>query len=336
MPLHPNVRRCTHIQVTGHRCGSPALKQEYFCYFHTRMIKGVQTRMDSQIHPVALIENAEAIQAAIMHMIDALLKGTIDNKRATIVLKALYIAVRNSRNVYFHIRPDDMVHEVPNYAHQYLSEHPEQNTDGHPDVVAPQPENNQAQGDLQKSSLTPPAKAASTRPQPPASATPEVAAPPKKENKYKEFPQRESDQREDRPKEDHQKKDTHKKECHPERARTLRESKDPDSANSGNGATGNSPHVSKANREKAWGQDIPPLTTRQAERWSEIKKLEASIEGAMHGDWRDLRTVFTAIGLTPPNPSRSPQRSCGRERPRSCTGKKVRDGLSGRGESLLR
>ncbi len=58
------------------------------------MIKGVQTRVDSEIHPVALIENAEAIQAAIMHMIDAVLKGTIDNKRANIVLKALHIAVR--------------------------------------------------------------------------------------------------------------------------------------------------------------------------------------------------------------------------------------------------
>ena len=124
MPLHPNVRRCTHIQITGHRCGSPALKQEYFCYFHTRMIKGVQTRVDSQIHPVALIENAEAIQAALMHMIDAVLKGTIDIKRANVVLKALHIAVRNSRNVYFHIRSDDMVREVPNYAEQYLTEHP--------------------------------------------------------------------------------------------------------------------------------------------------------------------------------------------------------------------
>jgi len=126
MPIHPNVRRCTHIKVTGHRCGSPALKQEYFCYFHTRMIKGVQTRVDSQIHPVALIENAEAIQCALMHTIDAVLKGTIDTKRANLVLKALNIAVRNSRNVYFHISQDDMVREVPNYAQQYLTEHPEQ------------------------------------------------------------------------------------------------------------------------------------------------------------------------------------------------------------------
>jgi hypothetical protein len=60
-----------------------------------------------------------------MHMIDAVLKGTIDVKRANVVLKALHIAVRNSRNVYFHIRRDDMVREVPNFAEQYLTEHPE-------------------------------------------------------------------------------------------------------------------------------------------------------------------------------------------------------------------
>jgi hypothetical protein len=30
-----------------------------------------------------------------------------------------------------------------------------------------------------------------------------------------------------------------------------------------------------------------------------MKKLEASIEGAMRGDWRDLRTVFDAVGLFP-------------------------------------
>jgi len=245
------------------------------------MIKGVQTRVDSEINPIALIENAEAIQAAIMHMIDAVLKGTIDNKRANIVLKALYIAVRNSRNVYFHIRTDDMVREVPNYAHQCLTEHPELNANSHPDAIAPQPEDNKARGDLQESAAQPPTQAASAQPQLPAFAT----AP--------------------------------KKESHPERARTLRESKDPHSANRGNGAPGTSPRSSEANRQKAWGENIPPLTTRQAERWNEIKKLEASIEGAMRGDWRELRTVFSAVGLIPPKPP-----SCQRAAPNR------QDGLS--------
>jgi hypothetical protein len=130
------------------------------------------------------------------------------------------------------------------------------------------------------------------RPAHSSSAIPEVTAPPKKENHQKACLQKESDQ----------KKDHQKKECHPERARTLRESKDPHSADGSNGATGNSPYSIETNREKVWGENIPPLTTRQAERWSEIKKPEASIEGAIHGDWRELRTVFNAVGLTPPEP----------------------------------
>src|SRR5271166_1551240 len=89
------------------------------------------------------------------------------------------------------------------------------------------------------------------------------------------------------------------KESHPERARPSRESKDTYPANHATGAAGNSPNLSEGDREKAWGQNIPPLTTRQSERWNEIKKLEASIDGAMHGDWRDQRTVFNAVGQTP-------------------------------------
>jgi hypothetical protein len=257
MPLHPNVRQCTHIQVTGHRCGSPALKQEYFCYFHTRMIKGVQTRVDSEIHPVALIENAEAIQAALMHMIDGVLKGTLDNKRANIVLKALHIAVRNSRNVRFSLHPDDMVREVPNYAQQYLAEHPE---------------------------LTP------TQP-----ATQATADAPIRETEQGSA----ASNRKSHPELSHQ---TEKKPSHPERARTSRESKDPHAASSDNTLAGNSPNPSEGNREKAC---TPPLTNRHPEHCEEIKKLEASIEGAMHGNWRDLRTVFNAVGLTPRKPTAS-------------------------------
>jgi hypothetical protein len=275
MPLNPNVRRCTHIQITGHRCGSPALKQEYFCYFHTRMIKGVQSRVDSQIHPVALLESAEAIQAAIMHTVDAVLKGTIDNKRAHIVLKALHIAVRNARNVYFHIRQDDMVREVPNYAEQYLSEHPELNP---PQPNPPQPE-------TQVAPDAPVRKAEPSSNQPP----------------------------------------TDKQPGHPEQAR-QREPKDPESASGGTAAAGNSHHPPDGSGQNAWGENLPPLTTRQSERWNEIKKLEASIEGATRGNWRDLRTVFNTVGLTPrkspdsegrrqENKSRGKQHERGRSRP---------------------
>jgi len=282
MPLHPNVRRCTHIQITGHRCGSPALKQEYFCYFHTRMIKGVQTRVDSQIHPVALIENAEAIQAAIMHMIDAVLKGTIDNKRANIVLKALHIAVRNSRNVYFHIRRDEMVREVPNYAEQYLSEHPEHNP--------PEPRGDSRRNCQAEQSL------------------PEDCHPEEAQAFAKRRPANEGSL--------HSPLDPAvlpDQKSHPEQAR-KRESKHPDTANRGEAASENSPNPPEGNRKKAMSDNTPPLTNRQTDLNQELKKLEASIEGAMRGDWRDLRTVFNAIGLTPRKPP---------SRQRAAPGKKI-------------
>ena len=114
MPAQPNVRTCTHIMVTGVRCGSPALRGERFCYFHQRMIRGVNTPPNSRVHPIAFLENEESIQASLMEMVNALLRGTIDIKRGELVLRALNAAARNCRRARFkNLR--DMVREVPDY-----------------------------------------------------------------------------------------------------------------------------------------------------------------------------------------------------------------------------
>src|SRR5580704_6973350 len=115
MPLNPNIRVCTHIKVNGVPCGSPALRGEVFCYFHQRMIRGVRTPAKSRLHPIALIENEEGIQASLMEVINALVRNTIDLRRAQLILRALHIAVRNSPRVHFDINKSDMIHEVPNY-----------------------------------------------------------------------------------------------------------------------------------------------------------------------------------------------------------------------------
>jgi hypothetical protein len=130
LPKRPNVRHCTHIKVTGQQCGSPALRGEFFCYFHTRVIKGVQQRVDMRLHSMALLEDCESIQLSIMHVVDGLVKGTLDPTRARLIIQALRIAARNAKNVRFddvHYRPSEqpMVRQVPDYARQYLIEHPE-------------------------------------------------------------------------------------------------------------------------------------------------------------------------------------------------------------------
>jgi hypothetical protein len=89
------------------------------------LIHGVPGPVDSNISPVALIENEEAIQAALMDLIEALLRGSIENRRAELILKALYIATKNAHRVRFDVFHNEMVRELPNYAAQYQADHPD-------------------------------------------------------------------------------------------------------------------------------------------------------------------------------------------------------------------
>jgi len=109
----PNPKDCTHIKVTGVRCGSPALRGEQFCYFHQRMLRTVKGP-DSRVHHAALLEDEESIQVSLMEVVNALLRGTIEVKRAELVLRALNTAVRNIRRVKFGLQAD-MIREIPTY-----------------------------------------------------------------------------------------------------------------------------------------------------------------------------------------------------------------------------
>jgi hypothetical protein len=110
-----NVRACQHIKVTGVPCGGPPMRGEQFCYFHQRMLRGVKTPPNVRIHPVALIEDEESIQASLMEIINALARNYIDLRRADLMLKALWIAVKNSRRAKFNINNSTMVREIPDY-----------------------------------------------------------------------------------------------------------------------------------------------------------------------------------------------------------------------------
>ena len=115
MAVNPNTRVCTHIKVNGIRCGSPSLRREVFCYFHQRMIRGVRTPPKSRLHPIANFEDAEAIQASLMEVVNALVRNHIDVPRARLILRALSIAARNASKTRFDCWQNDMVKEVPEY-----------------------------------------------------------------------------------------------------------------------------------------------------------------------------------------------------------------------------
>ena len=110
-----NSKTCTHIKISGVRCGSPSLRGQQFCYYHQRMHRGVRTPPQSRLHPIACLEDKESIQAALAEVINALLRNTIDMKRATLILRALHIAVKNDARASVKAQASDIVKEVPEY-----------------------------------------------------------------------------------------------------------------------------------------------------------------------------------------------------------------------------
>jgi hypothetical protein len=265
LPPHPNVRNCTHIKVTGQRCGSPALRGEFFCYFHTRVIKGVQQRVDMQLHSMALLEDCESIQLSIMHVVDGLLKGTLDATRARLIIQALRIAARNAKNVRFddvHYGASEqpMVREVPDYARQYLIEHPEFGPpiESKKEQINPTPEPEPQPTPDSRSAGAPARKAAKPVAQPEAKAEPQSA---------------------------HQN-------ASQERATT-----EPTAEQQKNAAHG-------ASRGTEPENDPAPQERKSPERElqeKEIERVRAAIAGAERGNWRDLRTVFEFAGISEPN-----------------------------------
>ncbi len=115
MAAKSNPSTCTHIKVNGIRCDSPALRNEVFCYFHQRMIRGVRTPPKSRLHPIAMLESQESIQAALMEIVNALVRNQIDVARARLILRALSIAARHAAKTRFDCLQSDMVKEVPEY-----------------------------------------------------------------------------------------------------------------------------------------------------------------------------------------------------------------------------
>jgi hypothetical protein len=92
-------RKCRHIKPNGLRCDSPALKQAYFCYFHTK-IHTVGAEPNLKYGPMLLPapEGSAAIMLSIAKINDGLLSGRINTKQAGLLLYSLQIASQNLKS----------------------------------------------------------------------------------------------------------------------------------------------------------------------------------------------------------------------------------------------
>lgn len=101
MPSFPN--RCQHLKINGNQCGSPALRRNRFCFFHKRFqderikLSADRARRGVATFVLPVLEDANAIQIALMQVMRLLLSQQIDHKTASLLLYALQTASTNLR-----------------------------------------------------------------------------------------------------------------------------------------------------------------------------------------------------------------------------------------------
>jgi hypothetical protein len=284
LPAHPNVRRCTHKKVNGQRCGSPSLRREFFCYFHTLVIKGVQQRVDRQLGAIAMLEDRESVQLSIMLVVDGLVKGTLDPIRGRLILQALRLAARNVQHLRFgtpfEADKQTMVREVPNYARQYLIEHPEYG----PTLS----DRGEGEAEASKCGAGAPAREATTKSglQLEAQAKPQAT-------KQTAAEKIEADKREA------EKSEAEKSAA--AKSQAADSARDPAAKRRKSAAHGASRGTKPEKDPAPEERKKPTSEPGTPKEYKRVKQAQTAIPGALAGNWRDLKTVFEFAGICQQN-----------------------------------
>lgn len=96
--------RCRHIKVNGTQCGSPALRNKNFCFYHEQdrpapvacLFDPFQTQMKIT---VPFFEDAHSVQTVVRQVVLLILRDRIEMKTASTLLYALQIASANLKRM---------------------------------------------------------------------------------------------------------------------------------------------------------------------------------------------------------------------------------------------
>lgn len=106
----PVIPICTHIKVNGEKCKCSALKGRTLCYFHdvTERRRRANSRAARRIDKnkrrainIPVLEDANAIQIALMETIDGLLDRRLERTEVGLLLYALQTASANLKRTNF-------------------------------------------------------------------------------------------------------------------------------------------------------------------------------------------------------------------------------------------
>jgi hypothetical protein len=100
-----DVLRCQHLKVNGTQCGSPALRRRRRCYFHDELRverdKVLADQFAIRRFELPPLEDANAVQVAVMKVLQWLGSGRLDPKIAGLMLYGLQTASCNLKNTTF-------------------------------------------------------------------------------------------------------------------------------------------------------------------------------------------------------------------------------------------
>ena len=143
-------RTCDHLKEDGIYCGSPALRDQRYCYFHlnlrARRVQAARTRLhggDTRRFPLPILDNMHAVQTAIQQVVDAIADDRIDNRRAGLLLYAFQQAASSLKSTPEwkgqrpEVAPDQPLRalEIHSLFEQYELPH-DTDLDASPDVAA--------------------------------------------------------------------------------------------------------------------------------------------------------------------------------------------------------
>ena len=122
-----SIQYCRHIKINGERCGSPALRNELFCYYHVELKRRHRRcnpsarsrryrspphvpagRFATRAHPRRTpslssisqqLEDRHSIQVALSLVITALAQHRIDPKLAALLFYGLQVASTNAHKL---------------------------------------------------------------------------------------------------------------------------------------------------------------------------------------------------------------------------------------------
>ena len=100
--------RCEKVREDGTVCGSPQMKGYRYCYAHERMLEMRSGRLE-----LPALEDANAVQMAIMRVQKALIDDEISEKKAGLLLYSLQMASSNLKHTTFTDSKKEVVREMP-------------------------------------------------------------------------------------------------------------------------------------------------------------------------------------------------------------------------------